>query len=226
MCVASRCANLNSAVTLQHLLARQLCGLQTVDPAFFCAADFCISGGRVHCRRNSYNERWGGSDQTACTPCPSTSLSGAASSALDDCKCPVQFYHAPLLNGSRLETNASSSFECRPSPAGTDGRSNGTQLETLPLINGYWRISRDSSDVRRCPDAERGNASACLGGSGESCAAGLQGIFCTGAPLLLLAASQELPNPFSGFLFLLPSSQTPLMAPLTLLWSCAHRVYG
>ena len=147
-----------------------------------CMADFCISGGRVRCRRNSYNERAGGADQTACTPCPSSSASGEAASALDDCRCPAQSYHAPILNSSRVGPNASSSaFECRPSPAGTDGSSNGTQLETLPLLSGYWRISRASSDVRRCPDAERGNASACRGGSGEPCAEGLQGVFCSGA---------------------------------------------
>ena len=140
--------------------------------------DFCISGSRLRCRRNSYNEHEGGAGQAACTPCPSTSTSGEGSSALADCRCPAQFYHAPVLNGSHLYPSASSLFECRPAPAGTDTSSNGTLLETLPLLGGYWRISRGSSDVRRCPDAERGNGSACLGGSGEPCAAGLQGIFC------------------------------------------------
>ena len=167
-------------------------------------ADFCISGGRVRCRRNSYNERAGGADQTACTPCPSSSASGEAASALDDCRCPAQSYHAPILNSSRVGPNASSSaFECRPSPAGTYGSSNGTQLETLPLLSGYWRISRASSDVRRCPDAERGNASACRGGSGEPCAEGLQGVFCSGAafetvPFFSLAShrrASRLPRP-------------------------------
>ena len=152
----------------------------------------------MRCRRNSYNERENGADQTACTPCPLSSSSGDASSALDDCSCPAQTYRSPIHNTSyRAPPNTSLAFECRPSPAGVDSSSNGTQLETLQLLNGYWRISRSSSDMRRCPDAERGNASACLGGSGEPCAEGLQGIFCSGKAHVRSKSRASQPSPLN-----------------------------
>ena len=161
------------------------------------AADFCISGAPVRCRRNSYNEFEGGADQIACSACPTLSTSDEASNSSARCVCPVDYFaNADATPTAGVSTNrsaadatssgnareasseASTQFECLKAPAGVDASQPGAQLHSLSLLVGYWRISQDSPDVRRCPDAERGNASGCAGGRGDPCREGLQGVFC------------------------------------------------
>lgn len=55
----------------------------------------------------------------------------------------------------------------------------GVTLETLPLMPGYYRVSNDSDDLRRCPDF--GDSSGCVGGVslGEGpCKEWLTGPYC------------------------------------------------
>ena len=135
---------------------------------------FCISGTRTSCRDNSYNPVWGGASQLACQTCPHTSNAKAASNSSADCVCPAETF-------ASTRAAIDGSFECKRAPAGTDSSEPGNELATLRLRVGYWRISRDAADVRRCPDAEFGNGSACAGGAGEHqalCRDGLHGIYC------------------------------------------------
>ena len=57
----------------------------------------------------------------------------------------------------------------RGGTVGTDCTDAGTKLEYLPMLRGYYRISWDSSDLRQCPDFNKGNDSACVGGVGDPC---------------------------------------------------------
>ena len=79
---------------------------------------------------------------------------------------------------------------CCVCPVGTNCSAGGIPLETLPLKAGYYRLSDDSSDVRRCPDAAANctyanqcpeTTSGCAGGSdiASVCRPTLRGIFCT-----------------------------------------------
>ena len=150
---------------------------------------YCISGRRFSCRTGSYNEQAGGGAQISCTPCPALSSSRVAANSSSDCKCPIDFFAAHLLRANTSARAAQSShagFECQRAPAGTNCSTPGTELLVLPLREGYWRISKEAADVRRCPDADLGNSSACAGGTGEAsgptgayCREGLHGIFCS-----------------------------------------------
>ena len=55
----------------------------------------------------------------------------------------------------------------------------GVVLASLPLLPGYWRFSRESTDVRRCPDAAKKADSGCTGVAEAPCKPGLNGTYCT-----------------------------------------------
>ena len=61
-------------------------------------------------------------------------------------------------------------------------------LDTLPLEEGYWRIARNSTDVRRCPDAAMATTG-CVGGMGASPMAGSNG----GSPGILTPQQMSKP---------------------------------
>ena len=149
-------------------------GLRASAQCTACSPGYvCISGQRTPCRRDSYSTRWESKSLLDCLSCPLYSVSFEAATSIDDCRCEPDRYAEPQHNGT---------VHCLRAPAGSDCSNYGTQLETMPLLSGYWRISRDSSDVRRCPDAFKGNASGCVGGTGDPCAEGLQGVLCQGEP--------------------------------------------
>ena len=50
-------------------------------------------------------------------------------------------------------------------------------LASLPLLHGWWRAHKHSSDVRQCPDGTRGS-SGCVGGAASPCKTGLTGPYC------------------------------------------------
>jgi hypothetical protein len=89
--------------------------------------------------------------------------------------------------------------DCEPCLVGTTCHAPSATRQSLTLQIGYWRLSADSLDVRRCPDAADGcsstgrgvcdtSTSSCRGGSNGSayCAPSLTGPFCR-----LCAASPE-----------------------------------
>ena len=63
----------------------------------------------------------------------------------EDCVCKAGFYD-----------NATTGLvQCLECPSGTNCMLAGTTLSTLPVKPGYYRLSRTSIDVRRCPDAAK-----------------------------------------------------------------------
>ena len=129
----------------------------------------CTAGVKVACEVGYYNNQLNANNQAACVPCPTHSTTAAESSTLlEQCLCDAEYYNANTTGG----------VTCVLCPVGTLCFEAGVSLGSLPLGTGYYRPSRDSLDVRRCPDAFRGNKSGCLGGSGEPCRSTLAGPFC------------------------------------------------
>ena len=150
-------------------------GLRAAAQCTVCELGYvCISGKRTPCRRDSYGVRPASKSLLDCVSCPFHSVSHEGATSLNDCRCVPDRYAARQNDGT---------FRCLRAPAGSNCSDNGTRLETMPLLSGYWRISRESSDVRRCPDAFKANGSGCVGGSGDPCFTGLNGILCQSAPL-------------------------------------------
>ena len=131
---------------------------------------WCSAGMSIDCPENTYNDETGSDNQGACLPCSHHSASPPASTSKWACLCSEGYYH----------TNGGSSGlpDCQPCPVGANCKGMGTTLEALPLLPGYWRLSRDATDLRQCPDFNAGNDSACIGGSGETCVEWTTGPYC------------------------------------------------
>ena len=142
-----------------------------------------------HCRlrpactagANTYSDVVGADDQRSCKTCPLNShtlAEGSNSSAA--CICDVGYYKETVAtNTSSLAYNSSDVGEatvdrCINCPEGSVCTSTGTTLATLPLRRGYWRGSRNTSSVFRCPDASEPRTG-CVGGTGDPCKASLTG---------------------------------------------------
>ena len=153
---------------------------------------WCSAGKNISCPINTYNERGDANDQASCVPCPPNSETAADSAAsFFDCVCKVGYYSdsglvpelTRLLDAARptavtseasryLNENASSF--CRMCMIGTTCTEPGLTTETLVLAPGNWRIAPESTDVRRCPDGHKENATSCVGTEAEE-AGGLLG---------------------------------------------------
>ena len=129
----------------------------------------CTAGLDIACEVGYYNNQLNANNQAVCTPCPAHSTTvNEASTILEQCECEADYYNANITGG----------VNCATCPVGTRCLG-GVALRSLPLSTGYFRPSRESVDVRRCPDAFSGNNSGCLGGSVEPCRSTLAGPFCS-----------------------------------------------
>ena len=149
-------------------------GLTSVDECVTCpAGTFCSFGRLSVCGRGTYSSVAGADDQGTCQYCPLASdTTDEGRTSLSDCICDVGHF-ASRSNGT---------LKCETCPVGTNCSSAGSSLSELKLLEGYWRVSSNSSDVRRCPGALRG--SPCIGGinHGERegpCRDWLQGPYCS-----------------------------------------------
>ena len=131
---------------------------------------WCSAGNSIDCPENTYNEETGSDNQGACLPCSRHSASPPASTSKSACVCSEDYYDS---NADSTELPG-----CQPCPVGADCHDMGNTLEALPLLPGYWRLSRYAIDLRQCPDFNAGNASACVGGSGETCVKWTTGPYC------------------------------------------------
>ena len=131
----------------------------------------CTAGLIIACEVGYYQEPTTliSNNQGVCTKCPPHSTTAReGSSHIKQCVCEAEYYN----------TNTTGGVTCASCPIGTDCFEAGVELFSLPLSTGYYRPSRDSLDVRRCPDAYNGNNSGCLSGSVEPCRDTLAGPFC------------------------------------------------
>ena len=106
-------------------------------------------------------------------------------------ECPLLPHFCPAVGqDSRGVVRLDLPELCCVCPVGTNCSTGGVPLEALPLLPGYYRLSDDASDVRRCPDAAANctyanqcleTTSGCAGGSDIAtvCRSSLRGIFCT-----------------------------------------------
>ena len=91
--------------------------------------------------------------------------------------------------GNMSITMMAAVVDCQVCPFGTNCEQ-GSTLEALPIVRGFYRVGNDTTDVRKCPDSDAncsstGNGacvstSGCIGGTNSEalCATGLSGIFC------------------------------------------------
>ena len=147
----------------------------------------CRSDAKIPCSQNTYNDQRHAHLITNCTRCPlrteTRGLSGRSS--VDDCSCLNGFYYAP----SNFTDGRPECVErCCTCPVGTTCDGIAIKLSDLPVGRGYFRLTADSVDVRRCPDAAvncsgrsecSSSTSGCSGGnSTQLCREGLNGPFC------------------------------------------------
>ena len=125
------------------------------------AGSWCSAGVTIECPKDTYNDETDKSDQGACTACPDNAISPAGSASIEGCVCQAGFF---------AEAVGTANLTCVVCPVGAMCNASGVTLDTLPLEEGYWRIARNSTDVRRCPGNFAG--SGCHGCFGDACVEG------------------------------------------------------
>ena len=131
---------------------------------------FCSAGIEFKCPESTYQPQVSRSSAVACEACAEFSESLAGSGSVSACKCVKDYYDFIDDPGD---------VECRRCPIGSAcEEESGHTLASLPLRPGYWRTSNQSSDVKRCPDASSGDASACANMNGQPCRPWTTGPYC------------------------------------------------
>ena len=134
--------------------------LQRAEECTECpAGSWCSAGVLIPCGNGTYNKKPGASNQGACEQCPDNAVSVQGASRVAECQCNAGYYNA---------RSASETPECVLCGAGAVCKVRGVTVATLPLKAGYWRLSPESTEIKRCPDAAHDSDSACVGGDGTS----------------------------------------------------------
>jgi len=158
-------------------------------PGFWCTAEQAVP-----CAEDTYQPLANQFEQTSCSPCSrnSTTDSRRNCSSISVCGCVEGFYEHNMT-----QKWITGQVDCRVCPSGSDCHSVGTALSNVPIKRGYFRLTKDSVDIRRCPDAASGcsnkpeceeSNSGCLGSVDRDkmasevqenlCRPGLAGPFC------------------------------------------------
>ena len=135
-------------------------GLQRAEQCTECpAGSWCSAGVLIPCGNGTYNDQRNAFNQGACVQCPANAVSVQGASRVAECQCNAEYYN-----------NASGIPKCIRCGAGAACKVGvrGVTVATLPLKAGYWRLSPESTEIKRCPDAAHGSESACVGGEGTS----------------------------------------------------------
>ena len=165
---------------------------------------WCTAGLVVDCPVGTYNPLEDQDFATACVMCPLNSYTlETNSTSRAACVCDEGFYDAnasfavdqALVDAMTAAGNdpvsmMADAVDCQVCPVGTNC-GQGSTLEALPLIRGFFRVGDNNTDVRKCPDADANcsttfgteecvSTSGCMGGTNSSdlCAPGLTGTFC------------------------------------------------
>ena len=134
-------------------------GLQRAEQCTECVeGSWCSAGVRIQCGTGTYNNQRGASNGGNCTQCPDNAVSVQGASHVAECECNAGYYNA----------GSASEISCVLCSVGIVCAVRGVTVATLPLDAGYWRLSNESTEIKRCPDAAHGNGSACIGGTGTS----------------------------------------------------------
>ena len=182
----------------------------SIEVPFSCPkGKWCTAGLVVDCPLGTYNALEDQDFATACVLCPLNSYTRETNStSRADCICDAEFYDANAsmavdqdLIDAMIAAGPSAVYpdpvtmmaaviDCQLCPVGTNCEE-GETLEGLPLERGFYRVGDDSTDVRKCPDADANcsttfgsdecvSSSGCVGGTDAAalCAPGLSGTFC------------------------------------------------
>ena len=175
----------------------------SIEVPFSCPlGKWCTAGLVVDCPLGTYNPLMDQDFATACIMCPQNSYTrGTSSTSRAACVCNGGFYDANsstaidqdlidamIAANSNPITMIADVVECLECPVGTTC-TQGSTLEGLPLLTGYYRLDNTSVDVRACPDSRKNcsttfgtaqcvSSSGCQGGQGNPCAPGLTGTYC------------------------------------------------
>jgi len=133
------------------------------------------------CPLNSYTRETNSTSRASCI-CDEGFYDGNSSMAVDE-----DLITAMIAAGNDPITMIADVVECHLCPVGTSCEQ-GSTLEGLPLLAGYYRRTTHTVDVRECPDARKNcsitfgtaaceSSSGCTGGS-TGCAPGLTGVYC------------------------------------------------
>jgi len=179
-----------------------------IEVPFLCPkGKWCTAGLVVDCPFGTYNPLENQDFATACVVCPLHSYTLRTSATTRaDCVCEEGFFDANAsvaidqdLVAAQIQAAGNSTVythmmaavvDCRVCPVGT-GCAQGSTIEALPLLRGYYRVGDDNIDVRKCPDADVNcsttfgtascvSSSGCVGGTNARnlCGPGLNGTFC------------------------------------------------
>ena len=147
-------------------------GLASESGCLPCAAGYwCAQGFANPCGSNTCNPQQRGDSLSYCLPCPDASVSFPGSTGPEDCLCAASYFAA--------NTTPSGEPVCQSCPVGAACDEPGVTMISLPVLEGYYRASDASSDLRRCPDF--GSGSSCIGGAGAAegpCKLWTQGPYC------------------------------------------------
>lgn len=116
----------------------------TTHPGYFSPAG---SADQIPCRPDTFNPNEQSSSDAACISCPANSGTDGlqARTHLTDCKCTREYYNTVADIGQ---------VKCSICPSGSDCSLNvGNTLLSLPVKRGFFRLSNNSINIRRCPDA-------------------------------------------------------------------------
>ena len=151
-------------------------GLQSKGECLPCEMGYwCSAGVAIPCGTSTYNNRTGAFNLGYCTACSANSLSKASSTSIEACRCDKDYYDAEP---------AADAVDCQPCPVGSTCEGDGATLTSLPLLPGYYRASRTSSDARVCPTYSRvtGTDRCVSNETGATCKGNLTGVYCTACP--------------------------------------------
>jgi len=120
----------------------------TCQAGFWCTAEQAIP-----CAEDTFQPLTNQFVLTACKGCSLNSTTNALRncSSVASCVCRDGYYEH---NATRKWITGE--IDCRVCPSGSDCPKAGVTLETMPIKRGYFRLSKDSIDIRRCPDAAAG----------------------------------------------------------------------
>ena len=153
-------------------------GLISADQCDACPPGFwCSAGVAIACGASTYSDAVNATNEGTCTPCPANSRSPSGSTSIDVCTCNEAFYDKRPAMGE---------LECELCPVGSECDGNGATLESLPVLDGYYRTSGLSNDLLECPTIGGVTGSArCRAASSDgnsTCVDNLSGVYCTACP--------------------------------------------
>jgi len=174
-----------------------LTGATSITGCLYCVPGFVSASGSGYCSPCSAGEH-NNTASSKCVECQPGAISGIAATHCKNCEKgkyaanagndACSFCDLEIKGSSTLSAGASSMSDCECGQGdflsketghceqvaeGVNVTVSGMTVANLHLESGFWRVSSDSIDIRRCysPDA-------CLGGPNSTCADGHTGAYC------------------------------------------------